>query len=1316
MTEVYGFPQKSKYYFEGGYMKNLKRSLASLLALVMLIAIFPFASLAEPSLPYDSSVKTSLLKNYTTDWFGSSQDWTAPNNPTYERANWSNNYINTLNVASDGSVIVYGGWDESLMEVSIYKDGKRTGSVAGTHYGGANGLAVTNNDKYIWVSLTLTGSDATTPVGAAIKKASIDGKITYPMIHLTSFTSIVSGLAAFGTNLYVADSGNGKVYVYDVETNEKKTTEFNVTTPGKMVTDTNGNLWIISGANKVLKYSSTGSLLATLTLGANIVPKGLDFYNGKIYVADGGVAQNVKIYDENNLNATPSTFGVNGGIYASAIPGTITDKHFYFICDVGLDSQGNIYVGMSSPSTDCRVESYGSDGNKKWEMFGAQFLNSGSIDPATDSGTGDTSFDVYSTTEVFTKDASMPSGKGWKYKAVTLDPFKYPDDIRITGNDEYGISTSWIRYINGVKFLFVTDMYTTNLAIFRFETNSEIAIPCGIIAKQGRKSTNILWKQIIPTGGSEWMWIDNNADGFIDATEIITNTYGPLSSGWCIDGNGNIWQPQSSGQIRKFPFEGFTTSGVPKYSFTTIVTETAPAVTKNSGGTENITQLMRAEYDSTTDDMILSGYTPSTPNTKGYWKVIGVSIIRFSNWSKATRKQEWRVDMDTTGKEYNNYIASMAIAGDYVFLGYRNDTRIEIYNRNTGSAVGYMLPGPEIGGMTEGWLDIGHALVAQKMKDGSYAIFSEEMFWGSILMFKWNGDPSLTTRPANPVLYKFECLKKSSSGTIVVDGNINDTEWTRAMTNKASKVVLGVNNNTVSYKTMWDLNYLYVAVTVLDDVLMYTDTSNSWDNDALEICIDGDNDRGGFYNTKDNQFIYGYNFTDAKFFIQKNPGIKANIKRGFKVIQGGYTIEMAFPWADMGGVTPGNSKLMGFDIANDDDDDGVAREGMLIATGANYVNNGAFGEMKLVTTLSTKLSTLPTNFTSPKQTETTVDLTWAATANAYGYNIYNGLVKLNHIPYLTTKATLTELTPNTNYNLTLYPLSSAGEGTSPATLSVTTAGTNPSPTPTPVPTQGVTPTPVPTQTVTPTPVPTQGVTPTPVPTQGVTPTPVPTQTVTPTPEITPEPTPATSGYWEESDGKWYYWLNDELVTGWQTIDGKKYYFNTSGGARFDSGWAVIEDTDSFKTYYFNSDGTVKTGLFTDGGNLYFLDPNNNGVLADGLFTVDGDLYFFDYYSDSVAVKDSLIQIGNNYYYFGSDYKAVKNQTVQIGGQDITFDENGYATNYSPQTNDPTVTPVPEDNSNPTTSDITPIYFLYFCIISTAIIVFLKKTKRLNTEA
>ena len=64
-----------------------------------------------------------------------------------------------------------------------------------------------------------------------------------------------------------------------------------------------------------------------------------------------------------------------------------------------------------------------------------------------------------------------------------------------------------------------------------------------------------------------------------------------------------------------------------------------------------------------------------------------------------------------------------------------------------------------------------------------------------------------------------------------------------------------------------------------------------------------------------------------------------------------------------------------------------------------------------------------------------------------------------------------------------------------------------------------------------------------------------------------------SAQWVETDGKYTY-TDDETgktLTGWQDIDGSRYYLGKNGVRRI--GWVKING----KTYYFGKNGKMRTG-------------------------------------------------------------------------------------------------------------------------------------------
>ena len=131
--------------------------------------------------------------------------------------------------------------------------------------------------------------------------------------------------------------------------------------------------------------------------------------------------------------------------------------------------------------------------------------------------------------------------------------------------------------------------------------------------------------------------------------------------------------------------------------------------------------------------------------------------------------------------------------------------------------------------------------------------------------------------------------------------------------------------------------------------------------------------------------------------------------------------------------------------------------------------------------------------------------------------------------------------------------------------------------------------------------------------------------------------------WQEIDGKTYYYDdNGNKVTGWQTIkrhkyyfdengvmqtglheiSGKTYYFGDDGAMR--TGWQKIDDD----WYYFNSDGTMVTGWILSGGKWYYLNKET-GIAVTGWLMSGGSWYYMD---DNCAMVTGWIKSGGNWYY------------------------------------------------------------------------------------
>lgn len=188
-----------------------------------------------------------------------------------------------------------------------------------------------------------------------------------------------------------------------------------------------------------------------------------------------------------------------------------------------------------------------------------------------------------------------------------------------------------------------------------------------------------------------------------------------------------------------------------------------------------------------------------------------------------------------------------------------------------------------------------------------------------------------------------------TSENITIDGIINEADW------DLDQEVSGIypfsqswKNNEVKFGVLWDDDYLYVAVEVLDSKLI--DNSNFDWNDGIAIYIDGDFNKGIHYDTYDRQFIKRWN----NAALEEKNNLTEGVQHAVKNIEGGYAVEFAIPWTNLG-ITQVANTTIGFDISNLDEDcsETYNCRYQLIWSGNDYnpditIN---FGELTLVSTL-----------------------------------------------------------------------------------------------------------------------------------------------------------------------------------------------------------------------------------------------------------------------------------------------------------------------------------------------------------------------------
>ncbi len=178
------------------------------------------------------------------------------------------------------------------------------------------------------------------------------------------------------------------------------------------------------------------------------------------------------------------------------------------------------------------------------------------------------------------------------------------------------------------------------------------------------------------------------------------------------------------------------------------------------------------------------------------------------------------------------------------------------------------------------------------------------------------------------------------SGTLTIDGSLSESAW--KINTPVTKSVIGTANNTVTYGVLWDNTNLYIGIKVLDAAL-FGNATNFWNGDAVEVLINPGNGKSGAYTGFDNQLIQPYN--NSGLFEKVSI---SGVQHAWAPITGGYSVEMAIPWSQLG-LTPAVGLNIGFDIANDDDDAGGGRTAQAVWFGTvnDYQSTAGFGTLVL---------------------------------------------------------------------------------------------------------------------------------------------------------------------------------------------------------------------------------------------------------------------------------------------------------------------------------------------------------------------------------
>ncbi|MBK9393544.1 MAG: hypothetical protein IPN40_06465 [Uliginosibacterium sp.] len=368
---------------------------------------------------------------------------------------------------------------------------------------------------------------------------------------------------------------------------------------------------------------------------------------------------------------------------------------------------------------------------------------------------------IHTAAQRFEMDYSKAPGKSWKQAAVTLDPFRFPGDPRLF--HAYGIT--YMRVVNGKKFMFVSEMNGYDLAVYRFEPNSEIAIPTAFIGIGGSQQGAAWTQGKAPVWTGTWddnknrrlMWRDANGNGAVDTGEFsdvqMPHVY---SRGFDVDDNGNVWV---AGKLNEYnsgwreggniviPFGSIDANGVP---FQGSVPRNVDVPISLIDAADRGKTSGRMRYLAATDTTIMA-----TGQAEDYYSD-QLYVLDGLATGKPTRRFKLNLGYDLKGSTETDILrmtdAQRAAAvlpcvfaadAEYLYVGYMENGpdakvrgEITIYSMLDGRKIGWIVPSADTNHFS-GNFDMKVAIQVRKLADGTRIIVAEEGGGGKFMVYRW---------------------------------------------------------------------------------------------------------------------------------------------------------------------------------------------------------------------------------------------------------------------------------------------------------------------------------------------------------------------------------------------------------------------------------------------------------------------------------------------------------------------------------------------------------------------------------------------------
>jgi len=395
-------------------------------------------------------------------------------------------------VSPGGIVYTASLWDENGRNIGVYQQGRVLGAMGGTKQ--SQGSAIGGDSTWLFTAQQAPNAGS---IGRYNRSTGVRD-LLFPAS--TGTGDAIAGIAVFDGKVYVSDAAGGCIRVFSIKGDPLG--QWPVFKPGALAVDSSGHVWVACyDRGLILEYDSTGRPGVTIRMGGHSHPSALyvDNVRRQLLAGDEGPDMNIKIYgDLEGIPVLVSTFGVRGGYLdtSTGIRGQTGDKRFTRIRGIARDGQSHLYV-LNNPwggswdlgrngATD--IHCYDSSGNLRWTLQALNFEGNAAADPGSDNAAtdgGSHGIDLYSGNVLY----HFSGTGGGDYKANTIDPFKYPRDVRIRiGQRSRGEHFGQLACMGGHRILVASGQNPDDFYTYYFNpaTDGYIAIPGDTIAPHVR--------------------------------------------------------------------------------------------------------------------------------------------------------------------------------------------------------------------------------------------------------------------------------------------------------------------------------------------------------------------------------------------------------------------------------------------------------------------------------------------------------------------------------------------------------------------------------------------------------------------------------------------------------------------------------------------------------------------------------------------------------------------------------------------------------------------------------------------------------------